>query len=49
MPKIKSLGKDNYHDLDNIDIKGNGPAGISQKTWILIGLAAAAYFIWNKK
>ena len=51
MPKIATLGssatvnKDKYRELDNIDIKGNGP--IKMKTWILIGMAVAAFFVFK--
>lgn len=47
MPKIKTLGKDTYHELENIDIKGNGPK--SMKPWILIGLAVAAWYTLKSK
>lgn len=51
MPKIATLGssasvnKDKYRELDNIDIKGNGP--ISMKTWVLVGMAVAAFFVYK--
>jgi hypothetical protein len=47
MPKIATLGKDKYHELDPIDIKGNGPTSL--KPWILVGLAVAAYFVIKSK
>lgn len=51
MPKLATLGssatlnKDRFHPLDNIDIKGNGPVSI--KTWVLIGMAVAAFFVYK--
>jgi ubiquinone biosynthesis protein Coq4 len=51
MPKIATLGNsatvknDRYHAMDNIDIKGNGP--ISIKTWVLVGMAIAAFFVYK--
>lgn len=55
MPKIATLGaakvnaveKDRFHDLENIDIKGNGPK--SMKIWIYVGLALAAYLVYKNK
>jgi len=55
MPKIATLGsakanaaeKDRYHDLANIDIKGNGPA--KMKIWIYAGLALAAFWVYKNK
>lgn len=55
MPKIATLGaakvnaveKDRFHDLENIDIKGNGPK--SMKMWIYAGLALAAYLVYKNK
>lgn len=47
MPKLATLGKDNYHDLPEIDIKGNGPKSL--KPWILIGLAIAAWYVAKSK
>ncbi len=51
--KIATLGsaavnaKDTYHNLDNIDIKGNGP--VSMKIWIYAGLAVAAFLVYKNK
>lgn len=51
MPKLTTLGssatlnKDRYHELGPIDVKGNGP--ISIKTWVLIGMAVAAFFVYK--
>ena len=42
-----TIGKDRFHELDNIDIKGNGP--IKMKTWILLGLAVAAFLVYKNK
>ncbi len=47
MPKIATVGKTNYHELENINVKGNGPT--SAKPWILLGLAVAAYFVMKSK
>lgn len=40
-------GRDRYHDLENIDIKGNGPK--SMKLWIYAGLALAAFLVYKNK
>jgi hypothetical protein len=51
MPKLATLGssatlnKDRYHVLDPQAVKGNGP--ISMKTWVLIGMAVAAFFVYK--
>lgn len=51
--KIATLGsasvnaKDAYHNLENIDIKGNGPK--SMKIWIYAGLALAAFLVYKNK
>lgn len=51
--RIATLGaanvnaKDTYHNLDNIDIKGNGPASV--KLWIYAGLALAAFLVYKNK
>ncbi len=55
MPKIATLGsakanasdKDRYHDLENINILGNGPK--SMKLWIYAGLALAAFLVYKNK
>lgn len=48
MPKIKAVGEaSRQHNLDNIDIKGNGPGSI--KVYVLLGLAVAAYFAMKSK
>ncbi len=43
VPKIATVGKTNYHELENIDVKGNGPESI--KPWVLFGLAVVVYFV----
>jgi hypothetical protein len=55
MPKIATLGaakvnaveKDRFHDLENIDIKGNGPK--TMKIWLYAGLALAAFLVYKSK
>ncbi len=55
MPKIATLGnattnasdKARYHELENIDVKGNGPKSV--KLWIYAGLALAAYLVYKNK
>lgn len=55
MPKIATLGsaqtnateKDRYHDLENIDVKGNGPKSI--KIWIYAALALTAFIVYKNK
>ena len=53
MPKIATLGSaasnasDRQHNLENIDIKGNGPKSV--KLWIYAGLALAAYLVYKNK
>lgn len=59
MPKIATLGsakanatsrfngEGQRHDLENIDILGNGPK--SMKIWIYAGLALAAFMVYKSK
>lgn len=47
MAKIAVLGQDTFHNLDPIDIKGNGPK--SMKLFILAALAFAAYKVYTSK
>jgi len=55
MAKIATLGsaaqnaadKDRYHNLENINVLGNGPK--SMKIWIYLGLAAAAFWVYKNK
>lgn len=47
MPKIATLGKDTYRELDPIAIKGNGPK--SMKIWAYVALAVAAYMVSQSK
>lgn len=55
MAKIATLGsaatnaseKDRYHELENINVKGNGPK--SMKIWIYAGLALAAFLVYKNK
>lgn len=53
MPKIATLGSaktnasDRYHELENIDVRGNGPKSV--KIWIYAGLALAAFLVYKNK
>ena len=40
-------GADRYHDLENIDVMGNGPK--MKKIYLYAGLAVLAYLVYKNK